>query len=86
MWEGHVEALKQYHDTFLQWCEYFHKIKTTDKSKYFADYTNKLIAFPWWLGNEDFHRAMRAKLIEKDEAFYYPKFPDDEWFNGAEYL
>lgn len=41
---------------------------------------------PWWLGNEDFHRAMRARLIEKDKDFYLPKFPDDEGFNDGKYL
>lgn len=41
---------------------------------------------PWWFGNEDFHRAMRAKLIEKDRNYYISKFPNDENFNEGKYL
>lgn len=41
---------------------------------------------PWWLGNEDFHRAMRARLIFKKEEFYLPLFPDDKDFNNSKYF
>ena len=51
---------------------------------YDIDYI-KLI-YPWWLGNENFHRAMRARLIEKDYNFYFNKFPNDYGFNEGLYL
>jgi hypothetical protein len=41
---------------------------------------------PWWLGNEDFHRAMRSRLIEKKPEYYLPLFPDDKGFNDGKYL
>jgi hypothetical protein len=82
MWEGHVTALKIYFDCFLWVCIHIHGIKT----KY--DFYNLEGTFdtPWWLGNEDFHRAMRSRLIEKDREFYLPLFPNDEGFNGGKYF
>lgn len=41
---------------------------------------------PFWLGNEDFHRSHRSKLIEKNEDFYLPLFPNDKGFNNSLYL
>jgi len=49
------------------------------------DDNGNLIEQPFWLGNEDFHRAMRARLIEKDRNFYLKKFPEDEGFNNGKY-
>jgi len=43
------------------------------------------MVWPWWLGMEEFHRAMRARLIEKDRDFYLPKFPNDEGYNDGKY-
>lgn len=40
---------------------------------------------PFWLGNEDFHRSHRSRLIEKDREFYLPKFPEDEGYNDGKY-
>lgn len=88
MWVGHTDALKEYFDAFLMVCVNQHKINT----KYVAltqDYTQNdfdNIIYPWWLGNEDFHRAMRARLIEKDESFYLPLFPKDKGFNNGKYF
>ena len=36
--------------------------------------------------NENFHRAMRARLIEKDRNFYLPLFPEDDGFNNSKYF
>lgn len=41
---------------------------------------------PFWLGQEPFHRAMRARLIEKNRDFYLPLFPNDEGFNNGKYF
>ena len=41
---------------------------------------------PFWLGQEPFHRAMRARLIEKNPEFYGPKFLDrDHGYNNGKY-
>lgn len=96
MWEGYTNALKIYYNAFLSASVFYHSIKTK------LDYYNlpwgcmsEIMVIntitgthpaPWWLGNEDFHRAMRSRLIEKDREFYLPKFPEDEGFNGAKYF
>lgn len=41
---------------------------------------------PFWLANENFHRAMRARLIKKDEVFYLSKFQNDKGFNDSKYF
>ena len=30
---------------------------------------------PWWIGDDDFHRAHRSALVRKDPAHYGPLFP-----------
>lgn len=83
MWSGYEELLKQYFNDFLVVCKKYHKINT--KMELLNINTNK-INRPFWLGDDKFHRAMRARLIEKDEKFYLPKFPNDKNFNDNKYL
>ena len=85
MWVGHTEALKDYYNEFLEVCIEKHGIRT--KYQRFEGFGG-VYAYktPWWLGQEEFHRAMRARLIEKDRDFYLPKFPGDEGYNdGGKY-
>lgn len=86
MWEGYTESLKYYFDCFLEVCIREHGINTKYKT-YFEteDYVKNIPESPWWLGDKDFYRAMRARLIEKDEEFYLPKFPKDKGFNNGLY-
>jgi hypothetical protein len=97
MWEGYIEALKHYYNIFLSTCLTEHKINTKLEfisCKYSTPEATILHVHqywtknekPWWLGNEDFHRAMRSRLIEKDREFYLPLFPNDEGFNGGKYF
>jgi hypothetical protein len=81
MWVWYTPALKYYFNCFLEVCLLKHKINT----KYEMFDLPKIIRFPWWLGNGVFHRAMRARLIEKDESFYLPLFPNDKDFNDGKY-
>ena len=30
---------------------------------------------PWWIGDDDFHRAHQSALVRKDPAHYGPLFP-----------
>jgi hypothetical protein len=83
MWEGSEDILKIYFNRFLDQCRSIHKINTKMKWYDIPQHTDDP---PWWLGNEDFHRAMRARLIEKDETFYLPLFPNDKGFNNGKYL
>ena len=81
MWVGYELSLANYYNVFLDHCLNVHNINTT---------MQKVIiktppVLPWWLNNEPFHRAMRARLIVKDKDFYLPKFPNDEGYNNGMY-
>ena len=81
MWVGYETSLANYYNVFLDYCLLVHKINTT-MAKLQPD---RRETTPWWLGDESFHRAMRARLIEKDRDFYLPRFPNDEGYNGSMY-
>lgn len=82
MWFGYEEMLKLYFNTMVK-----HWVGRHYKNNYplFEIDKSKLIV-PWWLGNENFHRAMRSRLIEKNSDFYLSKFPEDKGFNGGKYF
>lgn len=82
MWRGHDEMLKLYfNDIVDEW------IRRGYKNNYeFFEIDEKKLKRPWWLGNENFHRAMRSRLIEKYPEFYESKFPSDKGFNDGKYL
>lgn len=47
----------------------------------------KMMIFPSWLGDEDFHLSHRMNLVYKDPEFYMSKFPDvDELFYKPDYI
>ena len=93
MWEGHTEALKFYFNCFLNVAIEVHHINTKYKPFVIKEALLWVIdgypephGWPWWLGQEEFHRAMRARLIEKDREFYLPRCePDDEGYNDGKY-
>lgn len=85
MWEGHIPLLKYYFNTFLLVAKNNHKINTKYKYNDCLGIQNQYL-YPWWLGKKKFHRAMRARLIEKDRAFYLPLFPKDKGFNNGKYF
>ena len=81
MWIGYTNALKHYCNICIdEWIK--RGFKNTMK-KYDIIMP---IEYPWWFDNEDFHRAMRARLIAKDRDHYLPKFPNDENFNDSKYF
>ncbi len=84
MWMGYVPALTMYGLAMVdEWVARGHEDHTRAKIMEFApqaahpDYAAK-IPMPPWLGNEDFHRSHRSRLIAKDPRFYMPLFPDTE--------
>lgn len=81
MWSGYEDALAEYHNIMIT--EWIKRGYNNNMSFIFFDQKPK---FPWWLGNENFHRAMRSRLIEKNPEFYTPKFPEDVGFNDGKYL
>jgi len=81
MWEGYTMALKEYANACID--EWISRGYKNTMQKYNL---GMIVKYPWYIGNEDFHRAMRARLIEKDKDFYLPKFPEDEGFNGGKYF
>lgn len=81
MWKGYEVALSEYYNCILtEWINRGYLNTMTHIE------INESINYPWWLGNEDFHRAMRSRLIEKLPEFYEPKFNGDKGFNDGKYL
>jgi len=81
MWEGYTNSLKYYANCCID--EWISRGYKNTMEKYDVDHQNE---DPWWVGNEDFHRSMRARLIEKDRNFYLEKFPGDDGFNDGKYF
>lgn len=82
MWKGYEECLKVYTNVMIaEW-----KRRGYNNNMEFFEIDWKIYYEPWWLGNENFHRAMRARLIEKLPEHYLPLFPDDKGFNDGKYL
>jgi len=87
MWEGYTFELKVYFNAFLKISKENHNINT--KYEYYDVPPQSMVQdyeFPWWLGNEKFHRAMRSRLIEKNYDFYYPLWPEDIGYNNSKYF
>ena len=84
MWVGYIDTLKEYTNAFIFVSKHDHKVNT--KYMYFEMDKDSKRILPWWFGDKNFHRAMRARLIEKDRDFYLPKFPNDEGFNDGKYF
>lgn len=81
MWEGYNGALAEYHNAIItEWIN-----RGYVNNMHYISYQDEY-DYPWWLGNEDFHRAMRGRLIDKLPEFYLPKFPNDQGFNNGKYL
>lgn len=82
MWAGYEDALAEYHNEMIaEWIA-----RGYNNNMQYIQNKNKHIKYPWWLGNNNFHRAMRSRLIEKLPEFYQSKFPDDIDFNENKYL
>ncbi len=84
MWMGHVPALTMYGLAMVdEWTARGGEDTTRDKIMEFApqaahpDYAAK-IPMPYWLGNPDFHRSHRSRLLAKDQRFYASVFPDTD--------
>lgn len=87
MWEGHEKSLIMYFNEFLEVVKVKHQVRTN--YTILDPFNGRGLGspvHPWWLGNPDFHRAMRARLIEKKPEFYLPLFPNDKGFNHGKYL
>ncbi len=81
MWVGYEECLREYYNTVLTEC-LGRLIKTVQQRLVCSENIIK----PWWLGDENYHRAMRARLIEKDYSHYFANFKEDFGFNNSEYF
>lgn len=81
MWEGYTNSLKYYCNCCID--EWVYRGYKNTMQKYPVDHQNE---DPWWIGNKDFHRAMRARLIVKDRDYYFPKFRLDDGFNDGKYF
>jgi hypothetical protein len=82
MWSGYTVALMQYTNVCItEWI--VRGYKNTMKLYPITD----AVVYPWWLGNDTFHRAMRSRLIVKDPIYYIPIFgKDDIAYNDGKYF
>jgi len=82
MWAGYLEALKEYANAMIvEW-----KARGYNNTMELYTIDESANQKPWWFGNEDFHRAMRARLIEKLPEFYLEKYEEkDKGFNDSKY-
>lgn len=82
MWDGYTVALAKYYNMCLdEWIGRGYK-----NSMEYLEYSEDDLVMPWYINNDDFHRSMRSRLIQKNEFFYLPKFPNDKGFNNNKYL
>lgn len=82
MWEGYLGALQNYTNIIItEWI--IRGYNNTMSTYVLSEEPIK----PWWFGDESFHRAMRARLIEKLPEFYLDKFGEqDKGFNDSKYF
>lgn len=65
MWEGHLDALRQYMNIMIEeWIR-----RGYNNTMKLAKLPNN-ITYPCWLGNEEFHAAHRSNLLRKDKPYY----------------
>lgn len=81
MWQGYDVALKLYINEMIY--EWINRGYINNMLTYKVD---KDIKYPWWLGDQNFHRSHRSRLIQKNPSFYEPLFPNDVNFNQGKYL
>lgn len=80
MWSESTESLKMYFNVFLSESRARGVNTSLEPLPVGSSHDS-----PWWLGHEDFHRAMRARLHAKDPEGY-ADFSEDATFNGGKYL
>ena len=82
-WKGYEEILKSYYNAMLkEWIS--RGFENTMEFLKIAP-TTDVYPLPWWLGNENFHRSHRARLIFKNPAHYLRHWPEDEGYNDSRY-
>lgn len=65
MWEGHLDALKLYHDLSID--EWVRRGYRNTMVKYNVEGEPSM---PPWVGDADFHASHRSNLLRKDPAHY----------------
>jgi hypothetical protein len=65
MWEGHMNALKEYYNAMLkEW------ISRGYKNTMKPERVRGKVRYPWWLGKRWFHDQYKALLLRKDPVWY----------------
>ena len=71
MWKGYVSALKLYYNRCIwEWVKRGYK-----NNMPILDIIGR-IEFPYWLGDEKFHRSHRSNLLRKDKEYYSKYFKE----------
>ena len=66
MWTGFENALKLYSNAMVtEWIRRGYR-----NNMEIHNLNGCKIAFPWWLGNDEFHASHRAALLAKDYGYY----------------
>lgn len=77
MWRNHVTALIDYGLAICdEWTRRGYRDGVAAKLRDYRMSDLTCNGLPPWLGDEAFHAAHRAKLVEKDPAHYAPLFGD----------
>ena len=79
MWRGHELALAVYGKIItLEWISRGYKDSMLPRFNAIVG-RKRLIPFPQWVGDEEFHLSHRSNLVRKDKEFYgtlWPNIPD----------
>lgn len=84
MWIGYGDLLAEYFNEALK--EWFRRGYSSNYL--YLHHEGKMIkrsSVPWWLGNEAFHKAMKARLYDK-KPDHYKEFIDCKGFSSNQYL
>jgi len=84
MWEGYLPLLITYYNLSLQ---IWKKAGCNNTMLPVTLNSYCPIDYPWWWGEEDFHKSHRARLLVKDENFYSQHFSlEEKTFNEGRIL
>jgi hypothetical protein len=83
-WKGYEEILKSYFNAMVK--EWINRGYENNMEFLKITPTTDVYPIPWWLGNEDFHRSHRARLIAKNHTYsFLPGWEKDTNYNDSRY-
>ncbi len=78
MWAGYSQALSNYGLAMcLEWMERGYNDTSYQKIYQYGGGETKVMNFPKWLGNNNFHLSHKSNLVRKNSLYYKPIFGND---------